>query len=233
MTRIEQIIRDQGRTVLIVSHIIRQIERLCSRVLMLDHGRLVGSGVPKEICDQFVDMSNAKIANDRANNSTRFSSTPDFVLTSLSLCDIDGTNIDAVSAGDDLIVRVRFELKESISDALFSVGIHTTDLFFISISASETDFKADRLAPGNYLLNVALRNVSLSPGTYGIHFGVEAGISSARVFLGDNLATFHVTTPKGAKGSATERLGVVSFDFDWSYPVAEHLEHAELSESGG
>ena len=42
-----------GTTVLIVSHSIEQIERLCSRVVWLDHGHLVKSGATKEICEEY------------------------------------------------------------------------------------------------------------------------------------------------------------------------------------
>jgi len=51
--RMEGLIRGAGRTVLIVGHNIRQIERLCSRVLLLDHGRLVDDGAPKDVCGKF------------------------------------------------------------------------------------------------------------------------------------------------------------------------------------
>ena len=42
-----------GTTVLIVSHSIEQIERLCSRVIWLDHGVLRRDGVPSEICEEY------------------------------------------------------------------------------------------------------------------------------------------------------------------------------------
>lgn len=40
-----------GTTVLIVSHSIKQIEKLCNRVLWLDHGHMVALGKTEEICD--------------------------------------------------------------------------------------------------------------------------------------------------------------------------------------
>ena len=40
-----------GTTVLIVSHSIKQIEKLCNRVLWLDHGHMVALGKTAEICD--------------------------------------------------------------------------------------------------------------------------------------------------------------------------------------
>ena len=42
-----------GTTVLIVSHSIEQIERLCSRVIWLDHGVLRMDGAPNEICEEY------------------------------------------------------------------------------------------------------------------------------------------------------------------------------------
>jgi len=42
--RMEDLIRHQGRTVLLVSHNIRQVERICTRVLLLEHGRVAQAG---------------------------------------------------------------------------------------------------------------------------------------------------------------------------------------------
>ena len=37
--RMEEMIKGQGKTVLLVSHNIRQVERICSRVILMDHGK--------------------------------------------------------------------------------------------------------------------------------------------------------------------------------------------------
>ena len=42
-----------GTTVLIVSHAIEQIERLCSRVVWLEHGRVRMTGETREVCDLY------------------------------------------------------------------------------------------------------------------------------------------------------------------------------------
>jgi len=60
----ENLIKDSGNTVLIVSHNIRQIERMCSRVIMLDQGKVVADGRPLEVADLFYRQSNEKISAD-------------------------------------------------------------------------------------------------------------------------------------------------------------------------
>src|SRR3569832_1521003 len=44
--RMEDLIRKHRKTVLLVSHNFRQIQRLCHRVIMLDHGALRADGLP-------------------------------------------------------------------------------------------------------------------------------------------------------------------------------------------
>lgn len=46
-----------GTTVLLVSHSIDQIRRLCDRVIWLDHGNVVAIGDAQEICDQYAQAN--------------------------------------------------------------------------------------------------------------------------------------------------------------------------------
>lgn len=48
-----------GTTVLIVSHSIEQIERLCSRVMWLEHGRVRMIGKTEEVCKSYKNTGNA------------------------------------------------------------------------------------------------------------------------------------------------------------------------------
>ena len=42
-----------GTTVIIVSHSIEQIERLCSRVIWLEKGNIIMDGPTQEVCDLY------------------------------------------------------------------------------------------------------------------------------------------------------------------------------------
>lgn len=45
-----------GTTVIIVSHSLEQVERLCSRVVWLEKGHIKMDGPTKEICEQYISM---------------------------------------------------------------------------------------------------------------------------------------------------------------------------------
>jgi ABC-2 type transport system ATP-binding protein len=42
-------LREEGRTVLLTTHYIEEAERLCDRVAIIDHGRVVALGTPREL----------------------------------------------------------------------------------------------------------------------------------------------------------------------------------------
>lgn len=50
--RIQRMI-DQGTTILFVSHSIAQVEKLCNKIVWLEHGRIKRSGDVKEICEEY------------------------------------------------------------------------------------------------------------------------------------------------------------------------------------
>src|SRR6478672_6307516 len=62
--RIEHMIKNQKRTVLLVSHNIRQVERLCSRAILLDSGAILADGAASATCNLFYERSDDKIKRD-------------------------------------------------------------------------------------------------------------------------------------------------------------------------
>jgi ABC-type multidrug transport system ATPase subunit len=50
-------LRRAGRTMLFISHDLAAVYRLCDRALLLDHGRVVADGPPREIIDEYQQMT--------------------------------------------------------------------------------------------------------------------------------------------------------------------------------
>jgi ABC-2 type transport system ATP-binding protein len=58
-------IRDQGTTIMLVTHFMEEAERLCDRVAILDKGRVVAAGTPAELArpsleDTFVALTSRR-----------------------------------------------------------------------------------------------------------------------------------------------------------------------------
>lgn len=54
--------RDQGKTVLLTTHYMEEAEVLCRRVAVIDHGKILALGTPRDLVDEFVPERAIEIA---------------------------------------------------------------------------------------------------------------------------------------------------------------------------
>jgi lipopolysaccharide transport system ATP-binding protein len=58
-------LKDQGVTILFVSHATEQVAMHCTRALLLDHGRLIEDGHPREVCNHYLDLLFGQLGRER------------------------------------------------------------------------------------------------------------------------------------------------------------------------
>lgn len=145
--------REEGKTILFVSHDLSSISKYCDRVILLDRGRKLGEGRPKEIIDMYKkvlvhqmdsDMAGSekvdaagKLAADAGDNKnthlwkSRMTLNPanDTYGTGLAaiedfcLVDNSGNITNTVIKGDSFTVRVKVAFKEKVSEPIVAVSI--------------------------------------------------------------------------------------------------------------
>lgn len=221
--RMEKLIRELQRTVLIVSHNLRQIERLCDRTLMLDHGRLVADGLPAAVCDKFYDASNASIGAAHAKLAAgrgRVQTVPGFELVGIELIDADGTVVDEIVSGQHFSLDLRLRCERALSGVIPGFGIHTTDFFYLSTHSSESNARTFELPAGTSVVRCAINNLPLLPGLYQLRVGISDS-SGATLLYGENLCPLRVVSPKDAPTPAAMRDGIFLLDAAWSLRPAE------------
>ena len=192
--RMENLIKNSGNTVLIVSHNIRQIERMCSRVLLLDQGKVSADGPPLEVADLFYRLSNEKISADHKKNQAgkvhKYSS-GEIELLSVELLNGQQQATDTLPSGGTLRVRITFRVNQILQRPEIVVGTHTTDFFYLS--ASSTALIEDRpdLDVGDHEVEYIVPSFPLVAGTYCIRFAVFDQ-HQRKVFTGETLKIFTV-----------------------------------------
>lgn len=192
--RMEELIKGRGSTVLIVSHNIRQIERLCSRVLLLDHGKVAADGLPLDIADLFYRRSNEKIdANHKKSLQGKVHkySSGEIELLSVELLNEQGQPTDSLPSGGTLRVRVKFNVNQTLQRPEIVVGTHTTDFFYLS--ASSTALIEDRpdLEVGTHEVEYIVPSFPLVAGTYCVRFAIFDQ-HQRKVFTGETLKIFTI-----------------------------------------
>jgi len=94
-------IRHRGKTVFLTTHLMEEAERLCDRVAILDHGRIVDVGTPSELVRRHCPERTVIVGTGEPSAAERFRAIPHV----LSVAE-DGTSIVIAGAGDDLVTRV-------------------------------------------------------------------------------------------------------------------------------
>jgi lipopolysaccharide transport system ATP-binding protein len=192
--RMENLIKHSGNTVLIVSHNIRQIERMCSRVLLLDQGKVAADGLPLEVADLFYRRSNEIIAANHKKalqgKAHKFSS-GEIELLTVDLINEQGQISDSLPSGGTLKVRVNFKVNQVLQRPEIVVGTHTTDFFYLS--ASSTALIEDRpdLDIGTHEVEYIVPSFPLVAGTYCVRFAIFDQ-HQRKVFTGETLKIFTV-----------------------------------------
>jgi ABC-2 type transport system ATP-binding protein len=100
-------IRQRGKTVFLTTHLMEEAERLCDRVAIIDHGRIVDIGSPSALVRRHCPERTVIVATDDATAAERFRSIPQ-----VASVDCQGLHYTIRGQGDDLVTQVIHCLAE-------------------------------------------------------------------------------------------------------------------------
>jgi ABC-type polysaccharide/polyol phosphate transport system ATPase subunit len=216
--RMENILKDQEKTMILVSHNIRQIERLCRRAILFDFGKIISDSNSKSSCQLFYDRSNAKIASQESLNlqtGRNIHQTGEIELKLLTLADQEGNPAYEVTTGEPITIRGIFNASREFSNPEIVYGFHTTD--FIYISSLDTTHLDGRTAirPGENIIECHIPSLPLVPGVYYLRAGILDRFHNL-IYYAEMLSGFSVKNRDRLRTS-TPHLGFVHIPAEWKF----------------
>lgn len=191
--RMETLIKKEGRTFLLVSHNIRQVERMCSRVLLMDHGRIRMDGSPNSVCNAFYEQSDRQIVAQK-KTASKLHSTGEVELLNLRCVGPDGQPTVDVAYGEPVRIVARIKAHKPLVSPLFVLGIHTTDFVYLTTTTSSETYRAVTLPPGIHELSLGIEHFPLLPGVYSLRLSIDVETPIKNILYGENLHHFTVTS---------------------------------------
>ena len=225
--RMEEMIKQQKRTVLLVSHNIRQVERLCSRVLLMDRGKLREDGAPSAVCNSFINLMNLAIAAERDKRPVReIQNSGDLRNIRVEIRDPNSLTQGMLHHGAPATIRFEFEVLSPLRGVSFYVGIHTSD--FVYLTNNNTAYCTRDFSPGKHVVELRFHEITLVPGSYSVLLWI--GTPEGKVtYHTENLATFAVTSDDFAI-SRQNGQALFTLRGDWAFDnphCHSALEHAQ------
>ena len=171
--------REQGTTLLIVSHDRLSIQALCDRAILLHEGRLLREGEPEIVMDFYhALMADRTFAHIRQELNAQgvvqtTSGTGEATIVSVTLQNAGGTNTDAAKVGEEVVMSVRFRvhvdlpslvvglmIKDRLGHEMFGINSHRLSIPIENLAAGSEHvfrlrFQMD-LGEGHYSVTTAL-----------------------------------------------------------------------------
>ena len=101
-------IRARGKTVFLTTHLMEEAERLCDRVAIIEHGRIVDIDTPRNLVSRHCPERSVVLATDVLSAADVFRALPQVVSV-----ESNGREITIRGSGDDLVTEVIRCLSES------------------------------------------------------------------------------------------------------------------------
>ncbi len=183
--------RRRGKTILIVTHSLGLVEKMCDDVLWLRKGQVKGQGDPKRVVDQYLTFvaggEEALLASNQAAAADPAAPAPDTVpggpegrhgyregrwgtreveITGIRLLDERGKERHVYVPGESLTLALDVHAAAAVDDFVFGVGVFTTE----GVNAYGTnthleDWKPRRIE-GRGEVRLELQELRLVEGTY-------------------------------------------------------------------
>ena len=206
----------ESATVIIVSHDLSAVQKVCSRVLWLDKGQLRCDGDPEKVVGEYLESvlrERGKADGQRERMESvaveRRSGTGEVEIMKVSICDENSCSRTAFQTFDGVIIRIRYRVRGSVKDLGFGVKLCTDDNVFLHGTNTFLQNMSCvlRAAEGEVALRYAA--LPLLAGRYWLTVGATSGNDwSVPYDLRERICPFEVVTSRGDGGA-------VYFEHHW------------------
>ena len=177
--------RRRGKTIVLVTHSLGLVEKMCDETLWLRHGRLQDQGDPRRVVDAYLTYvaggeeallsreaqpAGAASAADEPGAEHGYREgrwgSREVEITSVNLLDDRGQPRHVYVPGETLTVALGVRAAQEVRDFVFGVGLFTADGVQVYGTNTHLEEYVPRLAAGAGEVKLTLRDLRLVEGTY-------------------------------------------------------------------
>ncbi|MBN3872573.1 ABC transporter ATP-binding protein [Nostoc sp. JL33] len=248
MKRIRQM-KEQGVTILFVSHDSGSVKMLCNSAILMNHGKMLEIGEPKEVVNHYiallssdnnqvesenkkseemtlVQQNNIELKDDFVKNNQESSlhrhGNKLAIIKSVQLIDLKGNKIAKLETGQRFQISVVLQAKAELSDLIVGISIRNLmGLVIYGINTHLLNIKLPELKENQELTILFKIPCYMNRGVYTVTLGIhsEEGLSYDWV---DELVVFEVNNAISCDGLVDLRSTV-----EYNIP-ADHTIGAKL-----
>lgn len=188
----------EGRTVLYVSHNMNTIRQLCTRCIVLDHGKIVFDGDTEEAIGVYMEK-NSEMSIDNDCSEPRTSKDIDLRLHIDRVIFDNKTDMPVYKQGEKIAFRIRYSAQAETDNIAFRIVLQTPDKTRVGLATTPPCIHAVKgtneitlgmepgcLAPGKYNCSMVIYSVN-EYGTERVHDRIEIACTFEKVLDTDEI----------------------------------------------
>jgi ABC-type polysaccharide/polyol phosphate transport system ATPase subunit len=178
-------LRKAGRTIVFISHDLAAVYRLCDRALLLNHGRIAADGPPRQVIDEYQQMT---FGNDTAPDKMETELASPAQCTSISFLSADSNN--ALRTGYPMMARLGYRARQTIPGAVFRISIYWPSGYLCAQLTTDSSHGGFDLEPGEGKIEFHCPVLPVVPGLYRVDLSIES--NGQEIDARQRCATLHV-----------------------------------------
>jgi ABC-type polysaccharide/polyol phosphate transport system ATPase subunit len=216
--KLQAYLEGNEKILLFVSHNVRQVERICSRAIWLEDGRVVQQGPPTETCAAYQANIYQQVQGLHESNKPlpTFADSGEVEVIRLQLFNDAGLEpIEEIEIHSALRIAVDFRCHSHLIEPDIIVGFHTIDSVFVATASTAVLPTQPDFPIGEHRVEVRVADLLLLPGVYQVRLGF-LDRHFRPMWAGHRLNTFRVLAPADSK---LVRLppSLVDMPFEWRF----------------
>lgn len=185
--------KEQGKTIVFVSHDLSSISKYCDRVFLLNQGSLLGEGKPREMIDaykrvlvgQYEDAGEEKAEAEAENPSALEYGNGQAQILEYYMTDDRGVRTCAIIKGSEFTIHMKVKFTEKVPAPIFAFSIK--NVLGVEITGTNTMIEKaflEGVEPGQVKEITFTQKMSLQGGEYLLSLGVTG-------YRGETFEVYH------------------------------------------
>jgi len=162
-------LRETGRTIVLISHDLGAIQRLCDRAILLHHGQVVTAGTPTDVIDHYQQMAMGREETYHLDEDAHQKSA-----SCSHICFTSAEPDGAPRTGYPMFARFGFHANDPLENVVFNILIYWPSGYLCAQLTTATSDPQLRIRAGSGEVEFNCPVLEIQPGWYRVDISIES-----------------------------------------------------------
>jgi len=163
--------RNEGRTIILVTHDLGTVKDMCDRAIWLTHGNITGEGDPADLVEEYTEFMLGN--RDRYSDGSVRRGSGEIQITSVELFAGGGeAPVKRFRTGDNVRIRLHYRADKPVPKPVIGLEIEALGGSTVTAPCTRDVGMIPEALSGMGTIDIDLEAVSLLPGTYDVHTSI-------------------------------------------------------------